>query len=180
VKSICVYCGSSSGALPEYTQAATITGQLLASQGITLVYGGGNVGLMGAVADAALDAGGRVTGVIPQSLLDRELAHGGLTELIVVESMHQRKLAMADLSDAFIALPGGFGTFEELCEILTWAQLGIHQKPCGLLNVAGYYDLLIAMFDHASQQQFLHNQHRQLLQADTCCKALLTKLQGRV
>ncbi len=145
MKSLCVYCGSSSGSDPAYAAAARELGQLLAAQQIELIYGGGRVGLMGTLADAVLDAGGRVQGVIPQSLADREVAHHGLTQLHIVETMHQRKALMAELSDGFLALPGGLGTFEELFEIWTWAQLGMHGKPIGLLNVAGYFDLLEAI-----------------------------------
>ena len=139
------------------------TGEVLASQGVTLVFGGGGVGLMGQVADAALMAGGKVIGVIPELLVRKELGHAALTELRVVKTMHERKQSMADLSDAFMALPGGFGTFEEFCEILTWAQLGLHSKPCGLLNAKGYYDKLLAMFDHAVQEQFVHPRYRGLI-----------------
>ena len=152
---ICVFCGSQTGHDPVYIEAARTTGRLLAHRGIGLVFGGGHVGMMGAVAEAALAAGGEAIGVIPQGLVRRELAYEGLTELIVTHTMHERKQRMADLSDAFMALPGGFGTFEEFCEIITWAQLGLHQKPCGLLNVKGYYDPLLAMFDHAVREGFL-------------------------
>jgi len=138
-------------------------GQLLAKRGVGVVYGGGNVGLMGVLADAALATGGRVIGVIPQVLVDRELAHRGITELRIVGSMHERKALMAELSDAFVALPGGMGTFEELCEVLTWAQLGIHAKPIGILNTLGYFDALLQLLDHALAEQFLHPQHRGLL-----------------
>ena len=143
-----------------------------------MVYGAGNIGLMGVLADAALAAGGEVIGVIPEALVARELAHNGVTDLHIVHSMHQRKALMADLSDAFIALPGGFGTFEELCETLTWVQLGIHAKPCGLLNVAGYFDPLIALFDRAVDEQFLRPQHRDLLQVATDPADLLDRLQA--
>jgi len=138
-------------------------GQLLGKRRIRLIYGAGNVGLMGILADAALKAGGQVIGVIPQMLVDRELAHRGLTELRIVTSMHERKALMAELSDAFIALPGGLGTFEELCEVLTWAQLGIHLKPCGCLNVLGYFDSLHAQLDRAVAERFLHQEQRRLL-----------------
>ncbi len=176
MKTVCVYCGSSVGSRNEYTQAARDLGQLLAARGLRTVYGAGNIGLMGVLADAALDAGGEVVGVIPEALVARELAHNGVTDLRIVHSMHERKALMADLSDAFIALPGGFGTFEELCEMLTWLQLGIHQKPCGLLNVAGYYDPLIAMFDRAMDERFLRPQHRELLQVATDSNELLDRL----
>lgn len=161
--SICVFCGSSVGSRPEYAAAAADLGQMLAGQGVRVVYGAGNVGLMGVLADAALAAGGQVVGVIPQMMVDRELAHRGLTELRIVGSMHERKALMAELSDAFLALPGGLGTFEELGEVLTWAQLGIHQKPCGCLNVCGYFDGLTRMLDHAVGEGFLGTKQRRLL-----------------
>jgi len=160
---ICVFCGSSPGLRPAYKQAAQAMGKALVLKGIGLVYGGGNVGLMGVVADSALEAGGEVIGVIPQALVDKEIAHTGLTELRVVGSMHERKALMAELSDAFVALPGGFGTFEEFCEVLTWAQLGLHQKPCGLLNVEGYYDNFIDLCNHGVTEQFIRPQHRALV-----------------
>lgn len=177
MKSVCVYCGSSVGHRQEYAQAARTVGQLLATRGLRTVYGAGNIGLMGVLADAALEAGGEVIGVIPEALVARELAHNGVTDLRIVSSMHERKALMADLSDAFLALPGGFGTFEELCEMLTWLQLGIHQKPCGLLNVAGYYDPLIAMFDRAVDERFLRPQHRKLLSIENDPVSLLDRLQ---
>jgi uncharacterized protein (TIGR00730 family) len=176
MKRICVFCGSSFGNRPEYRQAATALGTLLAQRGLDLVYGGGNVGLMGAVADACMAAGGKVVGVIPQSLLDKEVGHHGLTELEVVDSMHTRKARMAELADGFIALPGGFGTFEELCEILTWAQLGFHAKPAALLDVAGYYAPLLQMFDQARDEGFVREVHRGLLLADTDPAALLDRM----
>ena len=154
-RTICVFCGSNLGIRPVYRAAAERLASLLLQRGIELIYGGGNVGLMGVLADTMLAQGGRVIGVIPQSLLAREVGHRGLTKLHVVSSMHERKALMADLSDAFLALPGGFGTFEEFCEIVTWSQLGIHQKPCGLLNVDGYYDPLLRLFDHAVGEGFL-------------------------
>ncbi len=153
-------------------------GEALALRGIALVYGGGNVGLMGIVADAALAAGGEVIGVIPKALVAKELAHTGLTDLRVVGSMHERKALMAELSDAFVALPGGYGTFEEFCEVLTWAQLGLHRKPCGLLNVEGYYDHLIALFDHALGEEFLRPQHRSLVLEEQEPMLLLDRLAG--
>ena len=165
MKRLCVYCGSSSGSDPAYAAAARELGQLLAAQQIELIYGGGRVGLMGTLADAVLAAGGRVQGVIP--LADREVAHYGLTQLHVVETMHQRKALMADLSDGFLALPGGLGTFEELFEVWTWAQLGMHGKPLGLLNVAGYFDLLLQFLDQAVQQQLLKSVHRAVLSVST-------------
>jgi uncharacterized protein (TIGR00730 family) len=148
-------------------------GELLARRGLTLVYGGGRVGLMGALADAALAAGGKVIGVIPQALKRREVAHESLTELRVVQTMHERKQLMADLSDGFVAMPGGFGTFEEFCEVLTWSQLGLHVKPCGLLNVKGYYTGLLALFDHAVVEQLLHPRNRAMVIAEAEPKALL-------
>jgi uncharacterized protein (TIGR00730 family) len=151
------------GTRPAYVEAAESLGKLLAERGIGLVYGGGKVGLMGKIADSVLASGGEVIGVIPQSLMRKEIAHSGLTNLRVVDSMHQRKALMAELSDAFIALPGGFGTFEEFCEIVTWAQLGLHGKPCGILNVEGYYDQLLGLFDHAVDQKFLHPANRALV-----------------
>ncbi len=163
LKRICVFCGSSFGARAEYKQAAEHLGKALADRKLGLVYGGGNVGLMGAIADAALAAGGEVIGVIPDSLLRRELGHRGLTKLNVVKTMHERKALMADLSDAFIALPGGFGTMEEFCEIITWSQLGIQQKPCGLLNVAGYWDHFLAMLDHSVDERFVRPENSELI-----------------
>lgn len=163
METLCVFCGSASGSRPAYKEVASQLGRLLAERKIRLVYGGGKVGMMGAVADAALAAGGEVIGVIPGALVDRELAHHGVNELIVVESMHQRKAKMAELSDAFLALPGGFGTLEELFEVVTWAQLGFHSKPCGLLNVEGFFDALLAMLDHANNEAFLYQGNRELL-----------------
>ena len=163
LKRLCVFCGSSFGARPEYADAARGTGLLLARRGVELVYGGAAAGLMGVIADACLDAGGLVTGVIPQALVDREIAHRRLSDLRIVESMHERKALMADLADAFLALPGGFGTFEEFFEALTWSQLGIQRKPCGLLNVAGYYDDLLRLLDRALADGFLRPQHRAMM-----------------
>lgn len=160
---ICVFSGSSHGCASEYQTAATALGGLLARNSVELVYGGAAVGLMGAVADAALDEGGHVTGVIPQALVDKEIAHRGLTALRVVRSMHERKQLMADLSDGFIALPGGIGTFEEIFEVWTWAQLGSHRKPCALLNVMGFYDRLLAFLDHVVDAGFLKRVHREML-----------------
>jgi uncharacterized protein (TIGR00730 family) len=173
---LCVFCGSSPGARPEYREAAQQMGRLLAERKIGLVYGGGNVGLMGAVADAAIAAGGEVIGVIPGHLEARELAHHGLTELRVVSSMHERKALMADLSDAFVALPGGLGTFEELFEVATWAQLGIHDKPLGLLNVRGYYDLLDQHLARAVEERFVRAEHRALIAMAEAPAALLDQL----
>ncbi|MDE2584126.1 MAG: TIGR00730 family Rossman fold protein [Betaproteobacteria bacterium] len=175
---ICIFCGSNAGNQPIYRAEAESLGRLLAERRIELIYGGGNVGLMGAVADACLAAGGSVVGVIPESLMGKEVAgrhvdHRNLTRLEVVDSMHTRKARMAELAEGFIALPGGFGTFEEFCEILTWGQLGFHQKPMGLLNVAGYYDALLALFDHAVQEGFLRPQNRAMALADTDAARLL-------
>lgn len=160
---ICVFCGSSAGSQPVYAQAAAELGEVLAERRIGLVYGGGSVGLMGTIAKTVLAAGGEVTGVIPAALLEKELALKDLSDLRVVDSMHQRKALMADLSDAFIALPGGFGTMEELIEALTWAQLAIHAKPCGILNVSGYFDSLIEFVDHAVTEGFLRPEHRAMI-----------------
>ncbi len=175
---LCVFCGSSPGNKPEYLVAAQQLGTALAKAGIGLVYGGAQVGLMGAVADAALAAGGEVIGVIPRHLVERELAHEGLTTLHEVSSMHERKAMMADLSDGFIALPGGVGTFEELFEVWTWGQLGHHQKPCALLNAAGYYDQLIAFLDHALTEGFMRQPYRDMLIVDTEANALLDKVRA--
>lgn len=155
IRSICVYCGSRDGARPAYREGAAALGTAIANAGVRLVYGGARVGLMGVVADAALAAGGDVFGVIPRSMTDRELAHTGLTELHVVETMHQRKLAMIDAAEAFIAMPGGFGTLEELFEVLTWHQLGWHDKPCGLLDVDGFYGPLAACIQHMNAEGFV-------------------------
>ena len=163
MKRICVFCGSNNGANPVYQETAEKVGKFLAQENIELIYGGGRVGLMGTVADTVLANGGKVIGIIPESLAIREVAHEGLTELHVVDSMHTRKALMAEFSDGFIALPGGFGTFEEFCEIVTWAQLGIHQKPCALLNVEGFYDHLIALFDFSNHQKFIRDEHRRLV-----------------
>jgi hypothetical protein len=173
-----VFCGSSPGALPAYAATAERLGRLLADRGLTLVYGGGDVGLMGVLADAALAAGGNVIGVIPQALVDLEVAHRELPDLRVVGSMHERKGLMADLADAFIALPGGIGTLEELCEILTWAQLGMHRKPCGVVNVGGYFDGLLAFLDHAVAERFFRPEHRAMLLVDAEPAALLDRFAG--
>jgi len=174
--SICVFCGSACGVRPEYAKAAADFGRLLGERGIRIVYGAGNVGLMGVLADAALAAGGEVIGVIPQMLVNRELAHRGITDLRIVASMHERKALMAELSDAFVALPGGLGTYEELCEVLTWAQLGIHRKPCGCLNVLGYFDPLARMLDHAVGEGFLRAEQRQLFISSSDGEELLALL----
>jgi uncharacterized protein (TIGR00730 family) len=176
MRSVCVFCGSSPGADPIYREAAVALGREVAGRGLRLVYGGGNVGLMGIVADAALAAGGEVIGIIPRALAAREVAHRGLTELVVVETMHDRKARMADLADAFVALPGGYGTFEEFCEVLTWTQLGVHAKPCGVLNVNGYYDPLLALFDRAVADRFLRPENRALVLTDTTAAGLLDAL----
>ena len=176
LRRVCVYCGSSSGSLPDYALAAQAVGTALARRGLELVYGGGNVGLMGQVADAALAAGGHVIGVIPESLMAREVGHRGLPDLRVVGTMHIRKALMAELADAFIALPGGFGTIEEFCEVLTWAQLGLHRKPFGLLNTAGFYDPLLAFFDHQVKERFVRSEHRELIISHTEPEALLEAL----
>jgi uncharacterized protein (TIGR00730 family) len=175
---ICVYAGSNSGANPAYAEAAADLARLLASRGIGVVYGGGKVGLMGILADTALAAGGEVIGVIPQDLMDREVGHSGLTELHVVGSMHERKALMAELSDAFVALPGGAGTLEELIEIYTWSQLGLHAKPMGVVNVHGYYDGLAALLDHAVEEGFLRPQHRAALQTAATPAELLERFVG--
>ena len=176
LRRIAVFCGSNSGVTPAYADAAREVGDLLGKRGIELVYGGGRVGLMGVLADACLGAGGRVIGVIPQALADREVAHRGLTDLRVVASMHERKALMAELSDAFLALPGGYGTWDELFEALTWSQLGIQRKACGLLNVADFYDSLIAMVDTAVTQGFIRAEYRDLLLSDTDAVRLLDRL----
>ena len=163
MKNICVYCGSSPGKRPEYVESARQLARELVARDLGLVYGGARVGIMAEIANAVLAEGGEVIGVIPQSLVDKEVAHHGLTKLHTVDSMHDRKALMADLSDGFIALPGGLGTLEELFETLTWAQLGFHTKPCGLLNICGYYDGLSAFLDHAVQEQFVKHIHRQML-----------------
>jgi uncharacterized protein (TIGR00730 family) len=176
LKRVCVFCGSSPGARPEYEAAAREMGEALLERGAGLVYGGARVGLMGAVADAVLRGGGEVIGVIPRALMTREVAHGGLTALHVVDTMHERKAMMADLADGFVAMPGGFGTFEEFCEVLTWSQLGFHPKPCGLLNVAGYYAPLLAMFDHAVAEAFVRPAHRALVLDEAEPRALLQRM----
>jgi uncharacterized protein (TIGR00730 family) len=180
MKRICVFCGSNAGARSEYAEAARALAKVLAERKLGIVYGGGNVGLMGVLADAALEHGGEVIGVIPQKLVDKEVAHHGVTELRIVETMHERKALMNDLSDAFIALPGGFGTLDEFFEVLTWSQLGFHGKPCALLNVAGYYDGMLAMLDHAVTERFLRPAHRELVIADTDPLRLLQRLSAFV
>ena len=180
MRNLCVFCGSRSGTEVAYDEAARALGRALAADGIRLVYGGGRVGLMGVVADAALGAGGEVVGVIPRALLEREIAHSGLTDLRVVGSMHERKALMSKFSEGFIALPGGTGTLEEFFEVLTWAQLGEHRKPCGLLNAGRYYDPLLAVFDHMVQQGFLSEEHRAMVLVETEPEALLEALAGYV
>jgi uncharacterized protein (TIGR00730 family) len=180
IRRVCVFCGSSSGGQPCYGSAARALGELLAQRGMGLVYGGASIGLMGAVADAALAAGGEVIGVIPEALEAKEIAHRDLTRLEVVGSMHERKARMSELADAFVALPGGMGTLEELSEILTWAQLGLHEKPCGLLDIASYWRPLVAFFDHAVQERFLRAQHRAMVIVEDQPVALLDALAAYV
>jgi uncharacterized protein (TIGR00730 family) len=172
---LCIFCGSSPGARPEYAAATTELATLLAGRGIGIVYGGASVGLMGLLADTALEAGGEVVGVIPEALERKEIARSGLTELHVVGSMHERKALMAELADAFVALPGGIGTFEELFEVYTWAQLGLHRKPLGLLDVAGYYAPLETMLDHAVEERFLRPETRAMLVRDDSLDGLLAR-----
>lgn len=176
LRRLCVYCGSKAGHRPAYAEAARALGTRLAEEGVGLVYGGASVGLMGVVADAVLDAGGEVLGVIPRGLAAKEIAHEGLTELLVVGSMHERKALMADLADAFMALPGGLGTLEEIAEALTWAQLGLHAKPCGLLNTAGYFDGLVAFLGHAADEGLLRPEHHALAVVEATPEALLARL----
>jgi uncharacterized protein (TIGR00730 family) len=173
IRSVCVFCGASAGRDPAYRAAAETVGATLAAGGIRLVYGGGRLGLMGAVADAALAAGGDVVGVIPRGLVDRELAHPGLTELVVVETLHERKAEMAARADAFLTLPGGLGTLEELTEVLSWAQLDLHEKPIGLLDVGGYFGAFEAFLDGAVAEGFVAERHRRLLLRETSADALL-------
>ncbi|HEY9641080.1 MAG TPA: TIGR00730 family Rossman fold protein [Coleofasciculaceae cyanobacterium] len=173
MKNVCVFCGSSFGTRPAYSQAAQKLAQELVKRELGLVYGGGKVGLMGTIADEVLAAGGEVIGVIPEFLVAKEVGHAGLTQLHIVDSMHERKALMAELSDAFIALPGGYGTLEEFCEILTWAQLGLHQKPYGLMNIEGYYDALLQWFDHAVAEGFLKPVHRSLVMESSQPEQLL-------
>jgi uncharacterized protein (TIGR00730 family) len=164
LRAVCVFCGSNAGRDPIYETAAREMGALFAHRGIRLVYGGGGIGLMGAIAKAAM-AAGEVVGVIPHALRAKELAYHELSEMHVVDTMHERKQMMSDLSDGFLAMPGGFGTFEEFCETVTWAQLGLHNKPCGMFNVNGYYDRMLAMFDHALREQFVNPRHRAMILA---------------
>jgi uncharacterized protein (TIGR00730 family) len=176
VQRICVFCGASPGARPAYRDATAQVARMLAAEGIGVVYGGGGVGLMGALADAVIAEGGELTGVIPRSLVDREIAHRDVMDMRVVGSMHERKALMAELSDAFIALPGGIGTLEELFEVYTWAQLGLHQKPCGLLNVEGYYDGIADFLAHAVAERFLREETRELLMIETDAATLIERL----
>ena len=177
--SVCVFAGSSGGARRQYADAAVLLGRELLRRGYDLVYGGGSVGLMEIVADEVLRGGGRVCGVIPQFLVDREVSHHGLSELVVVASMHDRKREMAERASAFVALPGGLGTLEELAEVLTWAQLGLHPKPCGLLDVNGYYASLLAFLDHSVTEGFVRPLHRALIHVDTAPSGLLEKLEAQ-
>ena len=176
LNSLCLFCGASPGADPAYRDAAASFGTTLAHRNIRLIYGGGSVGLMGVAADACLAAGGEVVGVIPRMLMEKEVGHAGVTQMHVVETMHDRKALMTELSDGFIALPGGFGTLDELFESLTWQQLAYHTKPIGLLNVNGFFDALIAFLDHARDERFLRDLHRESLQVDTDLSVLIEKL----
>jgi uncharacterized protein (TIGR00730 family) len=178
VKRICVFCGASPGARPAYREATCELASMLVGEGIGVVYGGGGVGLMGALADAVLEEGGEITGVIPRSLVDREIAHRDVKDMRVVGSMHERKALMAELADAFVALPGGIGTLEELFEVYTWAQLGLHQKPCGLLNVDGYYDGIADFLSHAVAERFLRDETRALLMVEPDAGTLLERLRS--
>ena len=176
---VCIFCGSSTGVRREYREAAEAIAIHLAKRRVDVVFGGGCVGLMGVVADTALAHGGHVIGVIPSAMVAREIAHRGLPDLRIVSSMHERKALMASLSDAFIALPGGFGTFEEFCEVVTWTQLGLHRKPCGLLNVAGYYDPLVALFDRAVSDGFIRAENRGIVVTESDPEALIDRLNER-
>jgi uncharacterized protein (TIGR00730 family) len=176
VERICVFCGASPGARPEYREATAELARLLVEEGIGVVYGGGGVGLMGALADAVLTEGGEIIGVIPRALVDREIAHRDVIDMRVVGSMHERKALMAELVDAFIALPGGLGTLEELFEVYTWAQLGLHRKPCALLDVEGYYEGIADFLTHAVTERFLREEHRELLIIERDAAALLDRI----
>jgi uncharacterized protein (TIGR00730 family) len=180
IRSLCVFCGSAAGSREDYAIAARNLGRLLAERGIRLVYGGGNVGLMGVLADEVLRLGGQVIGVIPRHLVERELAHAGATEMRIVGSMHERKALMAELSDAFVALPGGIGTFEELLEIMTWAQLGLHNKPIGLLDVCGYYQPLLALLANAASEGFLPPANQRIITVATDATELLDQLTASI
>ena len=177
MRRVCVYCGSSAGARPIYADAARELADILVRQDLELVYGGADKGTMGVIANAVLERGGKVHGVIPQMLCDLEIAHEGLTELHVVSSMHARKTMMAALSDGFIAMPGGFGTLEEIIEIITWGQLHFHDKPCGLLNVDGYFDHLLSYLDHACEEGFLRAENRRMLLSDVSAAALINQFE---
>ncbi|MGK0291176.1 MAG: hypothetical protein ACI86H_002643 [bacterium] len=176
IKNLCVFCGSNSGKNPAFTNAAKALGKILVENDIGLVYGGGNIGLMGVIAETVFELGGNVIGVIPRFLEELEVAFSQAHELHIVEGMHERKAMMADLADGFIAMPGGFGTFEEIFEVVTWTQLNIHQKPCGLLNIDGYYNHLLSFLDHATDQDFLKPKYRELLIEDSTPISLLQKM----
>lgn len=178
VRNVCVFCGSSLGTRPIYAQVAQQLGAALADAGVGIVYGGARVGLMGVVADSARQKGGQVVGILPDFLADKEIRHEGLTELLIVGSMHQRKAIMAERADAFVALPGGFGTFEEIFEMLTWTQLGVHGKPCGLLNVEGYFDSFRAQLDRAMLDGFLRKEHREMVIVENTVEPLLARLRS--
>lgn len=178
LRTVCVFCGSSEGVREEYREAARGLGAALAAHGVRLVFGGGRVGLMGVVADAVMEAGGEAVGVMPEALIEKEIGHEGLTELRVVGTMHERKATMSDLADAFVTLPGGYGTFEEFLEMLTWAQLGLHQKPCGLLDAAGFYAPLVSFFDHAVREGFVRPEYRSLVLLEDDPERMLGLLDG--
>ncbi|MEF2966990.1 TIGR00730 family Rossman fold protein [Paenibacillus sp. M1] len=180
MKNIAVFCGSSAGSSELYIQGATAMGKELAARGLTLVYGGSSIGLMGAVADAVLEAGGNVIGVLPDFLQNREIAHKNLTELIIVKSMHERKAKMAEIADGFAVLPGGAGTMDEFFEIITWGQLGLHGSPCGLLNINRYYDPLVAWFNHMADEQFLQEKFRSMVLVDDTPQGLLDQFESYV
>ena len=178
IKTLCVYCGSSLGRQQEYLESARVLAEELVKRDIDLVYGGASVGIMGEIADTVLAAGGNAIGVIPQSLVDKEVSHQGLTQLHIVDSMHKRKSKMIEISDAFVALPGGMGTLEEMFEVLTWSQLGFHQKPCALLNVNGYYNHLSAFLNHAVAEEFIKAEHKNMLIVDDSPIALLNAIEA--
>ncbi|MHC4549440.1 MAG: LOG family protein [Planctomycetota bacterium] len=180
MKRVCVFCGSNAGRRPAFVEAAHELGRLLARRGLGVVFGAGGIGLMRELADAVLAEGGEIIGVIPHALVERELAHAGVTDLRVVDSMHERKALMVELADGFLALPGGYGTFEELLEIVTWAQLGLHRSPCGLLNVRGYFDRLLQFLDHAVEERFLKPEHRALLLVGNTPEDLLARFEAHV
>jgi len=180
MKKICVFCGSSFGNNKSYSDTANLLGNLIAKKNIELVYGGASVGLMGEIASAVLNAGGKVTGVIPKQLIEKEVAHTGLNDLRIVDSMHERKSLMADLSDGFIAMPGGFGTLEEVFEVVAWGQLNFHNKPLGLLNVNGYYNNLIKFLDHSVNENFIKPEHREMILVDNDPETMLTQLQNYI